>query len=95
VFAVVLHFLKFVQGREESAISCCDCIDLTGGGQFVAAREECFSECGAGIFACRRLSGGALVAAMLLGGAGGFACLARFAGVFFHSFSARGFFGIH
>src|SRR6266566_3972785 len=36
-----------------------------------------FSGCGAGNFACRRLSGGALVAAMLRGGAGGSPALAR------------------
>ena len=28
---LVLHFLKFFQGREESAISCCDCVDLASG----------------------------------------------------------------
>ena len=27
---LVLHFLKFFEGREESAVSCCDCIDLAG-----------------------------------------------------------------
>src|SRR5260370_41919794 len=30
------------------------------------------------LIACRHLSGGALIASMLLGGTGGFACLSRF-----------------